>query len=114
MLLDDAEIDEWFQQEKEKLAQRLFDDLRRGVPEEKARARFDEDFTKLFRTYEEKYDAASAAKARQEKLQRPFKRFRAWREAKRARLKRWWKVRKERYKKWRFELEYKRLFRKMR
>ncbi|MBR9692474.1 hypothetical protein GOV07_00935 [Candidatus Woesearchaeota archaeon] len=110
VLIDDADIDEWFQMEKERLSDRLTAELDKGADFAKVRAKFDKDYQKLFVEYEKKFIIAEKTIARRERVQRPVKRFRAWREGKKKACALWWKLKKEHFKKWRFEREYRRLF----
>ncbi len=109
-ILEEHEIDEWFEEQKELLSQRLADELDAKKDAEAAKKRFDAAFHKLLDEYEAKYRSTDAAKARHERLARPFRQVAAWwheRQTRRALAK---KRRQELRKKAKFEREYNKLF----
>lgn len=109
-LVDDADIDEWFNLEKEQLAERMQQALIKGASFEMVRAQFDKGLQALLEEYNKKYVDAASYKERHKRMKVPFKRFRAWRAGKRQQLALWWKMKKERFKQWRFERRYRKLF----
>ncbi len=106
--LDEREIDDWFEEEKQALSDRLYDRLRRG--DGRAKAEFDKAFERLLARLDHECAALETRQRRHEQFSRPFDRFRAWRASVAARFRRWWKGVSERRKKRTFEREYKRLF----
>jgi hypothetical protein len=109
-ILEDREIDEWFEEEKERLAEQLYQELQRGVDDSKARGRFDIAFRRLLDQYDEKFLAVERARGRFERFAKPFRDFAWWWHERTMRLALWRKRREELAKKWTFEREYRRLF----
>jgi hypothetical protein len=109
---EDSEIDEWFNEQKDLLSERMYDELQKGVAFEKAQTRFDTDFKRLLGQYNERYRTAMSTNVRSERLGRPFRRFHAWREERALKRSLWWKEQSERWRRWRFERKYRKLFKK--
>ncbi len=109
-LIEDGDIDEWFNEQKEMLSEQLLAQLEKGVEYAKAKERFDRDFKKLLQNYDAMYRDADKYKERRKRLERPLKQWREWKKAQILKIKLWWKLKKEEWKKWRFEREYRKLF----
>jgi hypothetical protein len=111
-LLEEAEIDEWFTLKKEALAERMYDELQRGVASDTAKDRFNKDFVRLLSEYEERFRKTAASRAKRAERRKPFDRLRAWRQERLLAFQLWRKRRAELRQKRKFEREYQRLFAK--
>ncbi len=109
-LLEDRDIDEWFDEEKRRLSDELFDQLDRGVEPEKAVPRFNKEFRRLLETYDKNYRVAASVAARKALVDAPLRRFREWRHDRATALSLWWKQKAEERHRAKFEREYRRLF----
>jgi len=111
-MLDEADIDDWLELQKEMLSERMSDDLAKGVDFPVAKERFDKAFKKVLTEYERKHRTAIETLKRRARMREPFRRFHAWREQKLAEFRVARKVWRKRWEKWKFERQYKRLFRR--
>ena len=75
---DDRELDDWFEEQKELLSQRLADELDAGKDWGVARGKFDLGFAKLLDEYDTRYKSADKAWSRHEQLAKPFRAVAAW------------------------------------
>jgi len=109
-ILEDREIDEWFEEEKERLAEQLYQELQRGADDSKARSRFDTAFRRLLDSYDEKSLAAERARGRHERFAKPFRNIASWWHELLTRNALRRKRREELAKKRKFERQYRKLF----
>jgi len=110
--VDEREIDEWFEAEKERLSEKMMAELEKGVAFETAQQRFDKAFKPLLLKYDKEYRGLDNRTERHEKLAKPFRLLAAWWHERKHRFRQWRKERAEQKKKAKFEREYKKLFEK--
>ena len=110
VMLEDRDIDEWFEEEKRRLSDDLFDQLGKGVEPEKAVPAFNKAFGKLLDTYDATYRAAEHAAKRHELVDKPLRRFREWRHERATAIALWRKRKAEERHQAKAEREYRRLF----
>jgi hypothetical protein len=109
-ILEDREIDEWFEEQKERLAEQLYQELQRGADDSKARNKFDVAFRRLLDSYDEKSLAAEKARGRHERFAKPFRKIASWWQELLIRRALRRKRREELAKKRKFERQYRKLF----
>jgi hypothetical protein len=109
---EDSDIDEWFNERKEALTERMLAELEKGVDSSTAQQRFDVAFRRLLAEYESRYRSTTAKRRRQERIGRPLQRLRAWREGRALAFSLWRKRIAQSWRRRRFEREYAHLFKK--
>ncbi len=109
-ILEELELDDWFQAEKERLSDRLLEALQKGADEGEAKALFEKEFKQLLRRYDERYRRSDAARARRERRRVPFRRITARWNRLLAGLRERRLLLVERWKERRFQRAYEKLF----
>lgn len=103
--MDDAELDDWFGQEKDRLEDRFYAEK----DTTKAKEQFDRDYRKLLAAYQRKQEDIYAHQRRHAALQKPIRR---WKEAWHLRVamaRGWFEERKLAVRKWLFDRKIKRI-----
>lgn len=109
-LIEESDIDDWFNEEKIKLADSMMAALEKGANPEKEKEKFNKAFWKLFHHYDKMHRNADAYKLRQKKLRAPFEKFAQWRKEKDKEFSSWRRLTREKLKKEWFEFRYRRMF----
>ena len=103
--MDEAELEDWYAQAREKLEEQAMAALQKG--DARAQQRFDAEYRKLILDYQRRQQAIYAGEKRSERIQKPIARMRnaiadwsrrpgIWASAQRKRFQKWWFDRKVR------------------
>jgi hypothetical protein len=108
--MEDGDVDEWFEQESEKISKKMYIELEKGADYDIAKVKFDKAFNALLEELPKKYVAVEEYQKRHEMLTAPARWWEAFVKKKKKEFEIWQKVSKEKRKKAAFEREYTRLF----
>lgn len=109
--MDDAELDEWFNEEREKLETVLFEALLNNKNAEQARLVFDKKYRKLIAQLQKKQDQNYDHARRMVKIQKPIDKIKAIFENTTTTISIWWTKVREAVRRWFFERKIKRILR---
>lgn len=106
-IMEESELDEWFNEEKEKLEERFYLEAEKDVY--KAKDHFDKDYQTLIKLFQQKHDKLYDQQVRAAKMRKPIERFQAKIELKKMLTKQWINEKKLAVKKWIFDQKIKRI-----
>jgi hypothetical protein len=106
---DETEIDDWFDEEKERLEERFHTEFMRNP--ERAKSRFDREYRALIIALQKKHIALYEHQLRMAKLKKPFTRMKMEVHARLDLVPPWWDARVLAVKKWWFDRKFKRILR---
>ncbi len=112
--MDDMELDDWFNEEREKLETVLLEALQNNKQSDNAdnaRKIFDKKYKKLIVSFQKQQEQSYTKKRRLEQMQKPIDKMRAKYENISSAVSAWWTKRKEAVRRWFFERKIKRILR---
>jgi hypothetical protein len=101
--MEEAELEEWFNTQKEKLESEVYAALQANKETEKAKVLFDKKYRALIAELQRRENAIYQKGLRSERIRAPIQKFQARWESITQPIKAWPKAQKMRFKKWRFE-----------
>jgi hypothetical protein len=105
--MEESELDDWFNEQKEMLEERFYAEAQKDVAA--AKAHFDKDYKKLIREFQEKQVKIYEHKERAARLQKPIARSRELMRLRTQAVKQWWRQMRLDVKKWRFDRKIRRI-----
>jgi hypothetical protein len=106
-MMEEQELDEWFNEQKERLEERFYAEAEKDVA--KAKARFDKDYQLLIRQFQQKQGALYDQKARAARLHKPVDRMRERWRLTISEVRQWIAAKRLAVKKWRFDRKIRRI-----
>lgn len=110
---DERELEEWFEEEKTAVVEKYQERREKGAASGAAKAAFDTEFKKLLRRYNDEFYTLESHQRRREEIRKPFVTIKRWFSDRTISFALWRKLKREQFKKWRFERQYRHLFKKV-
>jgi hypothetical protein len=107
--MDDAELDDWFTEEREKLEERFLYAVQENKGPERAKVAFERKYRSLIAKYQREQQAIYDHKRRSEAIQAPITKWKARIAEKQDDLGLWWAARKTAVRKWFFDRKVRRI-----
>ncbi len=109
--MDELELDEWFNETRDELEAKFFSELQNNKDPEKARLRFDKQYSALIKQFQKKQESMYENKKRMKKIQAPWIKFKDNINELIDTISSWFTKLKDSIRKWFFERKIKRILR---